>query len=395
MNISKSFFQLSIIALLATSTLFHAVALADADLVVHKHVDNPRPTPGSGTEFTVTVTNHGPDSAGDIEVIDQLPPGMSITPGMSSFVSQGNYDAESGLWQVGQLADSVEAVLTVPMLIQSAEAASCIANVATIKHSSAADPKPNNNASVAIVYAEDATTCAHLVLTATPDIVTAGGCDGRGQFGKALYLDFELVNAGPDAVKNVEVKLSGVRPAPGPGHSQPDSITFDEIAPGTVARESVGWLFGCGQNASTATYQVTATTTSTTTSNSVLQVEGQANVPATGNCDCTVDWAFASPLGSPGCFIATAAYGSPLAPELDTLRQFRDKQLLTNPVGSYLVGLYYRYSPPVAALIARHSALRFVTQVLLTPIIYGISYPLHSLLVFLLVALLGRALKTQ
>jgi hypothetical protein len=261
--------------------------------------------------------------------------------------------------------------------------------VATIKHSSATDPNPNNNASVAIVYAEDATSCAHLVLTATPDIVTGGGCDGRGQFGKALYLDFELVNAGPDAVKNVEVKLSGVRPAPGPGHTQPDSIMFDEIAPGTVARESVGWLFGCGQNASTATYQVTATTTSTTTSNSVLQVEGQANVPATGTCDCTVDWA----IGSPGCFIATAAYGSPLAPELDTLRQFRDEQLLTNPVGSYLVGLYYRYSPPVAALIARHSALRFVTRVLLTPIVYGISYPLHLVLVLLLVAMLGRLLK--
>jgi len=390
MNIFKPFFMTPLSALLATGTLFHGVALADADLVVQKSVDNPRPTPGSGTEFTVTVTNRGPDSAGDIELIDQLPSGMSITPGMSSFVSQGNYDAASGLWQVGQLPDAGEAVLTVPALIQAADSASCIANVATISNSSAADPNPENDASVATVYAEDTAICSHLVLTATPDIVTGGGCDGRGQFGKALYLDFELVNAGPDPVRNVEVKLSGALPAPGPGYTQPDSITFNEIAAGTVARESVGWLFHCGQNPSIAAYRVTATSTSTTTGNSVLLVEGQVNVPGTGTCDCTVDG-----TGSPGCFIATAAYGSVLAPELDTLRQFRDEQLLTNPVGSYLVGLYYRYSPRAAALIGRHAALRFLTRALLTPVVYGIGYPLHSLLVLLLVAMLVRALRIR
>ena len=388
MNIFKPFFMTALSALLATGTLFHGIALADADLVVQKSVDNSRPTPGSGTEFTVNVTNRGPDSAADIEVVDQLPPGMGITPGMSSFVSQGNYDAASGLWQVGQLPDAGEAVLTVPVLIQPADSASCIANVATISSSSSADPNQENNASVATVYAEDTASCSHLVLTATPDIVTGGGCDGHGQFGKALYLDFELVNAGPDPIKNVQVKLNGALPAPGPGNTQPDSVTFDEIAAGTVTRESVGWRFGCGQNPSIATYQVIATTTGMTTSNSVLLVEGQVDVPGTGTCDCTVDWA-----GSPGCFIATAAYGSALAPELETLRQFRDEQLLTNPVGSYLVRLYYRYSPPAAAMIARHTALRLITRVVLIPVVYGINYPLHAVVALLLVAILGRGLR--
>jgi len=69
----------------------------------------------------------------------------------------------------------------------------------------------------------------------------------------------------------------------------------------------------------------------------------------------------------PGCFIATAAYGSPMAKELDTFRAFRDQYLETNPVGSRLVRLYYRYSPPVASLIDDHPALKPVARVILTP----------------------------
>ncbi len=39
----------------------------------------------------------------------------------------------------------------------------------------------------------------------------------------------------------------------------------------------------------------------------------------------------------PGCFIATAAYGSEYAPQLDTLRKFRDKLLLPSKIGAQLV----------------------------------------------------------
>lgn len=69
-----------------------------------------------------------------------------------------------------------------------------------------------------------------------------------------------------------------------------------------------------------------------------------------------------------GCFIATAAYGSEMAPEVRTFRLFRDEFLLTNAAGKAFVSLYYRASPPVAAVISRSPALRFAVRCALAPL---------------------------
>lgn len=63
---------------------------------------------------------------------------------------------------------------------------------------------------------------------------------------------------------------------------------------------------------------------------------------------------------SRACFVATAAYGDIDAPQVEELRRFRDHYLLPNPVGSLLVRLYYRVSPPFAHYIARRPALRLL-----------------------------------
>lgn len=65
------------------------------------------------------------------------------------------------------------------------------------------------------------------------------------------------------------------------------------------------------------------------------------------------------------CFVATAAYGSELAPEVILLSRFRDEVLLSSMLGILFVKLYYFASPPFARLIAKVRILRAVTRVLL------------------------------
>jgi len=93
------------------------------------------------------------------------------------------------------------------------------------------------------------------------------------------------------------------------------------------------------------------------------------------------------------CFIATAAYGSQLEPHVRTLRHFRDRYLLTNDAGRLFVRLYYRLSPPLAATIAAHPALRTVVRFLLLPLVLfgslmvktGISWKVFFAVLFVII----------
>jgi hypothetical protein len=74
--------------------------------------------------------------------------------------------------------------------------------------------------------------------------------------------------------------------------------------------------------------------------------------------------------GDDPCFIATAAYGTPTAAEIDVLREFRDDVLHRNALGRAIVRTYYWGSPPIANWIRRSPRRRrLVRSCLVDPLV--------------------------
>ncbi|HET8934929.1 MAG TPA: CFI-box-CTERM domain-containing protein [Polyangiales bacterium] len=69
------------------------------------------------------------------------------------------------------------------------------------------------------------------------------------------------------------------------------------------------------------------------------------------------------------CFVATAAYGTPLAAEIVALRRFRDRHLVNNALGRSFVDAYYSVGPKLANVIREDDDLRAASRALLTPLV--------------------------
>lgn len=90
--------------------------------------------------------------------------------------------------------------------------------------------------------------------------------------------------------------------------------------------------------------------------------------------------------GGGGCFIATAAYGSYLHPKVAELRAFRDHWLMTNAPGRLFVSAYYRFSPPIADVIAGHEWMKSGVRVMLLPLIFAVEQPVAALVLLLFIS---------
>lgn len=70
------------------------------------------------------------------------------------------------------------------------------------------------------------------------------------------------------------------------------------------------------------------------------------------------------------CFIATAAFGSDMAPEVQSFRKFRNDFLVPYEWGRKFVNFYYEHSPRYARVIASNEMLRTLARGALWPVLF-------------------------
>ena len=78
-----------------------------------------------------------------------------------------------------------------------------------------------------------------------------------------------------------------------------------------------------------------------------------------------------------GCLIATAVYGSEMAPQVQFLREIRDNQLMTTQSGaSFMTGfnqIYYLLSPTIADIQRENLIFKEMTRMVITPMLFSLS----------------------
>ena len=88
------------------------------------------PDEGDTVTFDITVTNDGPIGATNVSLTDLLPPGLTATA-LNGGITQGSYDATTGIFTIGNLAVGQSATLTLEGTVDVGQAGNTITNVTT------------------------------------------------------------------------------------------------------------------------------------------------------------------------------------------------------------------------------------------------------------------------
>jgi hypothetical protein len=108
----------------------------------------------------------------------------------------------------------------------------------------------------------------------------------------------------------------------------------------------------------------------------LARVDGEILVPGYGMVTLFIPRDSGSGGGS--CIIAMVADGTPLASELEVLRNVRDEFLLRNPLGLAVANSYYRWSASVVDVIRSDSTFRSVARAALVPTLFVSKFILNA-----------------
>ncbi|WP_223710991.1 PKD domain-containing protein [Flavobacterium potami] len=230
--------------------------MQSADLSLTKTVNNPTPLVGSLVTFEIVVTNNGPQDTNNVTVTDLIPSGYSY----SNFtLSTGNYNSNTGLWNIGNLASGKSETLQLFAIVNPN---GNYTNIAEITSSSLPDPNstPNNNIATEDDYAEVSTIpnqqSADLSLTKTVNNATP-------LVGSQVIFEVVVTNNGPQNTSGVEVT-----------DLLPNGYTFSSYSStkGTYNNVTGKWNIGSILNGDTHALRITAVVNSTGNYQNIAEV---------------------------------------------------------------------------------------------------------------------------
>ncbi|MFH1845143.1 MAG: FlgD immunoglobulin-like domain containing protein, partial [bacterium] len=161
----------------------------DADLELRKVASDTAPDIGDTVTFTVILRNLGPSEALGIQVLDQVPQGLTY---VSSDPGTGTYTPGTGVWSIGSLTVGVSDTLRLSATIDQPVQ---ITNTATLIASATKDENAGNNSASEVVTGE----ASDLDVTAT----ISSTSNPRPIVGEDVTFIIEVVNHGPSNADNV------------------------------------------------------------------------------------------------------------------------------------------------------------------------------------------------
>ena len=113
----------------------------DANLVTVKTLASGNSTPAEGdtVTFLIEVDNNGAAQATNVSLTDLLPAGLTATAN-NGVASQGSYDAATGIWTIGTIANGGSAMLTLEGTVDVGEGGNTIVNTTTAASGDQPDP---------------------------------------------------------------------------------------------------------------------------------------------------------------------------------------------------------------------------------------------------------------
>ena len=170
------------------------LTVTGSDLVLAMTLDDDAPREGQDILYVLTVTNDGPNPATGIQVTDLLPTGLTLK---NANPDQGTYDAGTGVWDIGDLADGDVAQLPLVATTDLGTADMDIVNTGTISAADQIDPDTADN-------------MASVSLTVTGAPLTDLGLDltlDNAAPGEGAQVNFQLTvtNNGPNPATSVQV----------------------------------------------------------------------------------------------------------------------------------------------------------------------------------------------